>query len=299
MSTGRAAKWAAQRAGWKLANRGDTHFAADRRLYNQQMKELRKEWMEDDLLRRRAKYVRRRDAALKQAEARAAQLAAAQHSDGAASVRAEKQQARQEELAERARHEAAQEAHRKRLAEMRMARKMGAEADFRRKWLEGVMNDYDVQGDTTVSTSLGHRKRSWLTPENFDKRLQLLLIRHESPVDAWNSAARRLQSEEEQEALVERLGGGRLVQPAPSAVEASGADGATPAALPNSAAERSATPDGGDARPSLRTSSTSDEQSAAPPQTSERHAEYLEELRRRIADLDDKTPSNSGGDDRK
>ena len=37
MSKGRAAKWAAQRAGWKLANRGDTHFAADRRLYNQQM----------------------------------------------------------------------------------------------------------------------------------------------------------------------------------------------------------------------------------------------------------------------
>ena len=128
--------------------------------------------------------------------------------------------------------------------------------------------------------------------ENFDKRLQLLLIRHESPVDAWNSAARRLQSEEEQEALVERLGGGRLVQPAPSAVEASGADGATPAALPNSAAERSATPDGlTRARASLRTSSTSDEQSAAPPQTSERHAEYLEELRRRIADLDDKAPA--------
>ena len=33
----RAARWAAERATYKLANRGDTHYAADRRLYKKQM----------------------------------------------------------------------------------------------------------------------------------------------------------------------------------------------------------------------------------------------------------------------
>ena len=36
------AKWLAEKAGWRLANRGDTWYAAERRLYKRQMTELRK-----------------------------------------------------------------------------------------------------------------------------------------------------------------------------------------------------------------------------------------------------------------
>ena len=56
-SRARVARWAAERATYKLANRGDTHFQADKRLYKRQLAELRRDWLAEDLLTRRAKYV--------------------------------------------------------------------------------------------------------------------------------------------------------------------------------------------------------------------------------------------------
>ena len=56
------AKWLAEKAGWRLANRGDTWYAAERRLYKRQMTELRKSLHLEDLQRRRAEYVAARDA---------------------------------------------------------------------------------------------------------------------------------------------------------------------------------------------------------------------------------------------
>ena len=57
------AKWKEQKSGWRLANKGDTWYAAERRLWKLQMTELRKEWMQDALERRREQYIERRAAA--------------------------------------------------------------------------------------------------------------------------------------------------------------------------------------------------------------------------------------------
>ena len=57
----RRAAWDAQRTALKLLELGpkksETRFAADRRVYKQQVSALRKEWRRDDLLARRAAYV--------------------------------------------------------------------------------------------------------------------------------------------------------------------------------------------------------------------------------------------------
>ena len=60
-SRARVARWATERAANKLANRGDTHFAADRRLYAKQLSELRREWKSEELLQRRQAYVAQRE----------------------------------------------------------------------------------------------------------------------------------------------------------------------------------------------------------------------------------------------
>ena len=116
MSSSRAQRWAAQRAGWKLANRGDNHFAAERRLYNQQLKELRKEWLGDDLARRRAAYVKRRDRDLKRVANHERQLAANATNTSRSAEKEQKLSEKQMERAIREERDAIQEATRKRLA---------------------------------------------------------------------------------------------------------------------------------------------------------------------------------------
>lgn len=55
--------WEAEKAGWKLANRGDTRYAAERRLFRKQVKGLRRDLQAEDLTQRRLAYVSARDAA--------------------------------------------------------------------------------------------------------------------------------------------------------------------------------------------------------------------------------------------
>ena len=57
----KAQAWQAARATWKFANRGDTQYACDRRLFKLQMSELRKEWNHEDLNKRREKYLVERE----------------------------------------------------------------------------------------------------------------------------------------------------------------------------------------------------------------------------------------------
>ena len=70
-SKARVARWAAERATWQLRNRGDTHFAADRRLYKKQLTELRRDWLSQDLLQRRMAYVAERDQRIRKEGSRA------------------------------------------------------------------------------------------------------------------------------------------------------------------------------------------------------------------------------------
>lgn len=236
MSSSRAARWAAQRASWKLANRGDTHFAAEKRLYGKQLRELRKEWMVEDLMARRAAYVQRREAMQQAKEAQASKGSRLNRSTAAGAVAREHEAETRKERAQKI------EENNKRENLQRVARRQEAEAEFRLQWLQGMLDNYDIEGVSSV-TALSQRKRAWLTAENFDKRLQLALIRSESPMDKWNGIARALAQDEAKANLEERSGGlvsPRLEAPAGAALPhslapgsiASSDDGAPVAAAP-------------------------------------------------------------------
>ena len=202
----RVARWAAERATWKLANRGDNHYAADRRLYKKQMSELRKAWSSEDLMQRRSAYVAQREAAQRKVEKDAEKQAVQELRRASPEVMQRK--------AERAeRNRLIQEREQKRVAneikmgEKALAAQHEAEDAFRRKWLEGVLADYDVEGRAPTSAFSRERKRTWLNPDNFDKRLHLLMMRNESPVDRWNTIARELKELEDKERHSERMGG--------------------------------------------------------------------------------------------
>lgn len=222
----RAAAWEAQRAAWKLANRGDTHLAADRRLYKLQMKELRKEWLEEDRLARRAAYVANREKYREREEQKkATEAVSLEFAETAADLREEKQRMHALRLEQKAKRDANLE----KLAVERGEKRREAETDFRKRWLQDMLSEYDVDGRMPLNAlaALDKRKRAWLTPENFDKRLHMLMVRPESPVKKWDGIARRLQEEEEREMLAERQGG-RLQQgsAAAAAVGDRGAAGA-------------------------------------------------------------------------
>lgn len=206
MSSARAARWAAQRASWKLATRREDHFTADRRLYRIQMTELRKEWKLEDLHARRAAYLKEREAQAKIAAGKAARLeakAAAKAADAGFLAQRAEEEAKQAVMLQK------QKEHAKRMKEQRAIKREEAEADFRRRWLDDLLNEVDVEGKTSVSDSAFSkaRKRPWLTPENFDHQLTSLLMRSESPVEKWNNIARKLARDEQKATLAERTGG--------------------------------------------------------------------------------------------
>ena len=212
-SRARVARWATERAANKLANRGDTHFAADRRLYAKQLSELRREWKSEELLQRRQAYVAQREQVQmqeKSREKREAQEARRLNSDAVRTQREE----RAAGLAVWREREQKRMANEVKVGQKALAEKRAVEDEFRRKWLEGVLADYDVEGSQPTATFGSDRKRTWINPENFDRRLPQLMLRSESPVDMWNSLARKLQSEEEREAITERVGG-RMLHPPP------------------------------------------------------------------------------------
>ena len=111
------------------------------------------------------------------------------------------------------------------MGENALANRRATEGDFRRRWLQGVLQDYDVKGNQQTNAFSRERKRTWINPENFDRRLPQLLMRAESPVEMWNSVARKLQTEEQRELLSERLGG-RLQAPSAEARNGPGRAGA-------------------------------------------------------------------------
>ncbi len=201
--------WEAQRASLKLVDLGkrksDTLFNADRRAYKEQLSNLRREWLTEDLHARRAAYVASREQA-----ARSVMRTAS--TSMYETRRAERREARARELAaERIRQDKDQE-NAERVSERRAVKRSEVEAEFLRQWMHGVLKDYDVAG--TVSTlPLRMGTRSWLYPENFDKKLHVLLMQTKSPVDRWNQIARRNQQEEQDEATMARTAGTYVPSP--------------------------------------------------------------------------------------
>jgi len=199
--------WEANRAVWRLATRADTHYSADRRLYKNQLSELRKEWILEDLMARREAYVNARKEAEHKAEHKAAQS-----TDRTVQIATEREELAQRMVAERARVDELQ-TNAQRVGEARAAKRKAVETEFRRKWMERLLKDYDVEGRAEISFART-TKRSWFKPdENFEHKLKLALMQRHSPVDKWNATARKLLHEEEQEKIQSRLGGA-MVTPA-------------------------------------------------------------------------------------
>ena len=208
MSTGsssRAKAWEAQRATWRLANRGDTHYAAERRLYRMQLSELRKEWLLEDLHARRAAYVAQRDAIAQ----RAAKPSRKSRDDDEAL--AAERAARAERVRREQERAAKQQANARKVGEMRASRRDAAEREFRLRWMREFLRTQDVDGHTSLSRTAA---RPWLTPENLDSRLgaSTFSVRKDNPVAKWEGIARDEQNEANREAHGGWLAGGLLAQ---------------------------------------------------------------------------------------
>eukprot|EP00967_Tisochrysis_lutea_P155529 scaffold311523_cov35-Tisochrysis_lutea.AAC.1 len=203
----RYAAWQAERSTWRLANRGDTRYAAEKRLYRKQIQELRRELQQEDLLARRAAYIAaRQEAAAKLEDPEAAARAAEQKA-----MRKAESEARAQRFEEKARQE--YERHRLRAAAKTAKRHEDMVAQ-KREWLKDYLQRNDVSGKTDHVLAalergmLGERVVTWLNPENIDSKLTDIAWRsRRNPVDDWNAAARAIIEDEERERTNERLGG--------------------------------------------------------------------------------------------
>ena len=199
LSTAAAKLLWTERPDWRPANRGDSQFVSERRLWQMQMTELRRNLLHEDLLKRRAAHVAKRQAA---EEIREAQM---RDEDPMAEVRRREVQGRV--AAERdaaVRQREAARAH----GQERLAARREVEQQDRLSWLHALQKEYDVTGNEAPKFSLSARKRSFLTPENIDKKLSMLLMGVKSPVEDWTNRARDTQATEEQQQKYNLLGGG-------------------------------------------------------------------------------------------
>jgi hypothetical protein len=164
---------------------------------------------------RRAAYLKAREEEAQGKEKRAARKDATSTANMEESKLAAARAEQESFLAERLRR---QKESKKRMADRRAAKHEEAETEFRKRWLEDLLVEYDVDGSTQVNAFTQSRKRSFLTPENFEKQLHRKLIRATSPVDKWNGIARQLVQDEQKAALDERTGGRLLHSPTEPAV---------------------------------------------------------------------------------
>ena len=211
------AKWLAEKAGWRLANRGDTWYAAERRLYKRQMTELRKSLHLEDLQRRRAEYVAARDAPPKVYEHDEDELESKAESARYLLLRAA--------ATDKARKERELQAANQLYVNTRRrdGRQAAQDAD-REKFLQRLLEEQDVTGDYVGG--VGQRRvRPWVNEDNLERRLSMLLVRPESPISKWDDLSRKTAEEIESAYRDERMGG-KLADAAAAAAAARAAVGA-------------------------------------------------------------------------
>lgn len=194
------------------------HYAAERRLYQSQLSRLRREWIAADLSARRAAYVESRTAQRAQAGASRTNLAAASERD-------EPHVARESASAARAQA---------RVSEERAAIREAAEADFRRQWMSRLLQKQDSADKSSRFKLLDGPadSRTWITPENFEKRISNKILRLSgSPIDKWEGVMRDVaRTDEEAHSSWQRLEPIHLEPLLTAVATASVGDGASAAA---------------------------------------------------------------------
>ena len=141
-----------------MANKGDTRFAAERRVWRLQMTEMRRNLQNEELVARREKYLadHEKKAAFEAEQAR-------HQPSPMAELRKLEMQARldfQREEADGAKLE------RRGAAMEKEAVKREAENKERLAWLEELQRDYNVDGSAPRTFNIDSRKkRAFLTPE--------------------------------------------------------------------------------------------------------------------------------------
>jgi len=188
---------------WSYATKGDTRFAAERRLWRSQMTEMRRNLQNEELVVRRETYLaaREKKAAFdaEQARNKPSLMAELRKLEMKARLDLQREEA---DAARLVRREAAME---------KEAFKRGAENKERLAWLEELQRDYSVDGSAPQTFSLDARKkRAFLTPENIDRQLTAMLVASDrSPIDKWAGRARESQKEEDEQQK-EAMGGSRM-----------------------------------------------------------------------------------------
>ena len=157
MASRRLAQLWTPRVGFCYANKGDTRFTAERRVWRLQMKELRRNLQHEELVARREKFLADRDKKSRfdaeQVRAKPSPIAELRKLEIKTRLDLEREES------DRARLE------RRTAAMQREAVKREAESKERLVWLEELQRDYRVDGSTPTRLNLGRKKRVFLTPE--------------------------------------------------------------------------------------------------------------------------------------
>ncbi|KAL3896001.1 MAG: hypothetical protein SGPRY_013375, partial [Prymnesium sp.] len=157
-SSAQQAEWRAQRAGWKLANRGDNRYSAERRLWRMQMRVLRREWEMQALVRRREQYVAQREQ-IRSRTAKEAEKAAAREE---AARKKALESPSEHELERAAQMHRELQARRAKLREMRLRKMDEAETEVRREWMREKLKTHEL-GEHAGIRAVG--KRVIVTPD--------------------------------------------------------------------------------------------------------------------------------------
>ena len=146
MASRRLSQLWTQQKGWSYANKGDTRFAAERRVWRVQMTELRRNLHNEELVARRQAYVaaREKKAAFdaERARLRPSPMAEARMLEMQARLELEREETNARRLE-----------HRKAAME-REAAKREAEKKERLAWLEELQRDHSVDGSAPRVFSL-------------------------------------------------------------------------------------------------------------------------------------------------
>ena len=185
----RFAAWEEQRQTWKLANKGDNRYAAEKRLYKFQLKEMRRHLLKQDLLKRREEYLQQKmqqektenDPVLLAAKAARAQRSLESKQRQAEFRREQKKRLQTQREEQQKNYTLFREAQVKHKSEL----------------IKALLEQHDIEGSQLSPGILAEDEKSrvsWITPENIDLRLPdtgATLLPRKSPVDRWVDKARR------------------------------------------------------------------------------------------------------------
>ena len=153
LALNKAESWAARRATWRLANRGDTRVAAEKRFFKLEMKSLRRELQLADLLDRRAEYVAQREATSTARQVLSPAELAAQREAAAA-----RRQTRIEQKDKSEARRLKAKALSREQAVRAVARREAIKTEEKEAWIETFLKENDVSGKRATGWAGAGRK---------------------------------------------------------------------------------------------------------------------------------------------